>query len=207
MNEYEKKKRQFAKKRYSGPVYADEEAATPQPHRERYLAPPRSGNSNDFLPEMFEYNVRDHSDASAKRKFRVRVPTRLLRYVVLVFLIGPLVVFVHREGHIHDNSSENHYKAEHFNHVDTKDVLAHLLDKPDQKNEEASAAKTNSTVNIEQAQAKTLEDVSKETTSSTGNSTSISAPAGNEDSKGTSPVDQIDDKKSKSTKSSSKRRR
>jgi hypothetical protein len=174
MNEQEKKTKRQLAKRNSGPIYADEEEAAPLhpgPHRERYL--PRSQNSNDYLTEMFEYNLRDSSDASAKRKFRVKIPTRLLRYVVLVFLIVPLILFAHREGHIHDD--KNHYKAEHFNKVDTQDILSHLLDKPGDDNYSSNNITQSGTGN----QAKPAEAQTSDTTGSASKSSNTTMSTSN----------------------------
>lgn len=45
----------------------------------------------------FEFSVRDHSDATAKRGFRVHVPTRMLCYTILVFFVLPIALFLYFE--------------------------------------------------------------------------------------------------------------
>ena len=45
----------------------------------------------------FEFSVRDHSDATAKRGFRVQVPTRMLCYTILVFFVLPIALFLYFE--------------------------------------------------------------------------------------------------------------
>jgi len=60
---------------------------------------------------------RDRMDASAKRGFRVSVPTKLLLYVAIVFFIIPLLfafyILVHRIF-IHD---AHHHRSHHHQHV------------------------------------------------------------------------------------------
>jgi hypothetical protein len=97
--------------------------------------PPRSSASNSaasaisIIPSMLKFNVRDKKDATAKRRFQVAIPTRMLNYVVLVFFVLPLFLFIYKEMHL-GNEEHAHFKAEHYIHVDTQDVLSHLLDKP-----------------------------------------------------------------------------
>lgn len=47
----------------------------------------------------FEFSVRDTTDATAKRGFRVQVPKRMLLYVLLVFFVLPLGLFLFVEVH------------------------------------------------------------------------------------------------------------
>jgi hypothetical protein len=147
VDENEKKtKRNVVGRRGHQVTTADEAPLLPltssQP--ERPSAPPRSGNlllppprgsgsgsAASIIPSMLKkFNVRDKKDVTAKRRFRVQVPTRMLKYVVLVFFVLPLVLFIYREMHLHDEVHHAHYKPEHYMHVDTQEVLFHLLDKP-----------------------------------------------------------------------------
>ena len=142
VDETEKKtKRNVAVRRGHQVTTADEGPLLPltssssQNERDHHpSSPPPSGNNNRtttafLIPSVLKFSVRDRKDATAKRRFRVEVPTRMLNYVVLVFFVLPLFLFLYREMHLH-NESDAHFKAEHYIHVDTQDVLSHLLDKP-----------------------------------------------------------------------------
>ena len=48
---------------------------------------------------MLEFSMRDHTDATAKRGFRVQVPKRMVLYTALVFLCLPLSMFGYVEIH------------------------------------------------------------------------------------------------------------
>jgi hypothetical protein len=88
-----------------------------------------------FLPpSILQYSVRDKSDASAKRRYNVNIPTRMITILVLVFMIAPLLIFFYKEVHIHDELNQPHFKPEKFVNVDTHDVLSHLLDNKQNKN-------------------------------------------------------------------------
>jgi hypothetical protein len=88
-----------------------------------------------FLPSsMLQYSVRDKSDAAAKRRYNVNIPSRMIAVLVLVFMIAPLMTFFYKEVHIHDEHHQPHYKSEKFVNVDTQDVLSHLLDYKQNKN-------------------------------------------------------------------------
>jgi hypothetical protein len=130
---------------------ADEDPLLPltssQSECERPSDPPHSaliGSAACLIPSMLKFSVRDKKDAAAKRGFRVEFPTRMLNYVVLVFFVLPLFLFAYRELHIHDEEGHAHYKAEHYIHVDTQDVLSHLLDKPANRTTTQEASKTKS---------------------------------------------------------------
>lgn len=81
-----------------------------------------------FLPSMFKFRVQDKSDATAKRKYQVNVPTRLLTILGFVFLLIPVLIFLYKEAHINDGKHEAHYHAEKFVNVDKREVMAHFLD-------------------------------------------------------------------------------
>ena len=51
------------------------------------------------VKDTFEFTMRDSTDATAKRGFRVQVPKRMLSYVLLVFFILPLLLFLYVEVH------------------------------------------------------------------------------------------------------------
>ena len=111
---------------------------------------PRSGN---IIPSMLEISVRDKSDAAAKRRFRVQVPTRLVRYVMLVFLVLPLVAFFWKETHLHGREDNHaHYKPERYNHINTEDVLSHLLD-----DKSVSPNATTSTITTKETRHESIE--------------------------------------------------
>ena len=59
--------------------------------------PPRlggAGANNNNSNNMEIWSVRDRTDATAKRGFRVQVPKRLLAYVMLVFFVLPLLLSI-----------------------------------------------------------------------------------------------------------------
>lgn len=95
--------------------------------------------------ENFEISLRDKSDATAKRGFRVQVPKRMLSYVVLVFLVAPLSLFlwmeVHRVASSHGQHNNEKVPEDHFHH----DVLSLLTDEEEEQQTDA-LAKTNETV-------------------------------------------------------------
>eukprot|EP00980_Cylindrotheca_fusiformis_P003878 scaffold860_cov111-Cylindrotheca_fusiformis.AAC.4 len=77
----------------------------PQPAKPSRLA----AIGSFFIPSVFKFRVHNKSDVAAKRKFQVKVPTRLL------------------EAHMNDNKSKPHYHSEKFVNVDTKQAMAHFL--------------------------------------------------------------------------------
>jgi hypothetical protein len=81
----------------------------------------------------FEFSVRDHSDATAKRGFRVQVPKRMICYTVLVFFVLPIFLFVYVEMHKHSLKKQ----AARYHTFDITKVLPHILDDilPDDENE------------------------------------------------------------------------
>ena len=81
-----------------------------------------------LIPSIFKIKVQDKSDVSAKKKFQVNVPTRLLAILALVFLVIPVLIFLKKEAHIHERHDEAHFKPEKFVNVDTKDAMKHFLD-------------------------------------------------------------------------------
>jgi len=90
----------------------------------------------------FEISLRDKSDATAKRGFRVQVPKRMLSYAVLVFIVAPLALFMYMEVHrvaASHGSAHEKVPEHHFHH----DVLSLLTDEEDEKD---AAALANDTV-------------------------------------------------------------
>lgn len=75
------------------------------------------------LPEHLDFSFRDFSDATAKRRFQVKVPCRLLLVLILVFLLIPGLIFLYKEFHIHENHFESHYKTEKYINVKTDEVF------------------------------------------------------------------------------------
>jgi hypothetical protein len=60
--------------------------------------------------ENFEIiSVRDKSDATAKRGFKVQVPKRMLTYSALIFIVAPLFLFGYMEVH---NTKHHNYHPE-----------------------------------------------------------------------------------------------
>ncbi|KAL3933422.1 MAG: hypothetical protein SGARI_003714 [Bacillariaceae sp.] len=100
--------------------------------------PPRSGQFSltaalmdnlDFLGSSSndKKSSRKHHHphpSSPKRKFQVEIPRKLMIILAAVFLIAPLLTFLHKEAHIHENHDEAHYKPERFVNVDADAVLS-----------------------------------------------------------------------------------
>mmetsp|Transcript_17632 Transcript_17632/g.43999 ORF Transcript_17632/g.43999 Transcript_17632/m.43999 type:complete len:295 (+) Transcript_17632:143-1027(+) len=78
--------------------------------------------SSAGLPRHFDFSYRDRTDVTAKRRFQVKVPFRLMVILSLIFLLIPGMIFVHKELHIHEDQYISHYKAENYVNVNTKDV-------------------------------------------------------------------------------------
>jgi hypothetical protein len=88
---------------------------------------PRSGQFN-IAAELLKLNERKKDGDSAgahqhgKKRFQVRLPGRLLFVLALIFLVLPILIFLHKEAHIHNHDSA-HYKAEKFINVDTESIF------------------------------------------------------------------------------------
>ncbi|KAG7363129.1 2-dehydropantoate 2-reductase [Nitzschia inconspicua] len=95
--------------------------------------PPRSGQQLNIASSLLE-NIEEFMNYGApkkkrpQRKFHVDIPSRLLVILAIVFLIGPLIIFLHKEAHIHDVHREAHFKPEKFVNVDTESVLSQFRD-------------------------------------------------------------------------------
>jgi hypothetical protein len=76
------------------------------------------------LPKHLDFSYRDPSDATAKRRFQVKVPTKILIVLALVFLFIPGLIFLHKEMHIHEDHYESHFKTEKYIHVNTDEVFS-----------------------------------------------------------------------------------
>jgi hypothetical protein len=131
--------------------------------------PPRSGQFNlaaalmenlDFLGGGSNNNnnhdkkppTKRHAH-SPKRKFQVEIPSRLLIILAMVFLIAPILIFLHKEAHIHEDHDRAHYKAEKFVNVDTDAVLSQFRAnatsaRSGSESGDASSHDTNSTVHF-----------------------------------------------------------
>jgi hypothetical protein len=59
-----------------------------------------------------------------RRKFQVHVPCRLMVVLATVFLILPLIVFMQKEAHIHEDHDEAHYKSHKYINVRAADAMA-----------------------------------------------------------------------------------
>lgn len=71
----------------------------------------------------FEFSVRDHSDATAKRGFRVQVPRRILCYTILVFFILPIFLFVYVEM----IKQSRKRQAARYHSYDQNKILPHIF--------------------------------------------------------------------------------
>ena len=93
-----------------------------------------------FIPSMFKIKLQDKSDVSAKKKFQVKVPTRMLIILALVFVVVPVLIFLYKEAHIHENHHEAHFKTKKFIGVDSKDTFKHFLDNRQNRTSSKSGA-------------------------------------------------------------------
>mmetsp|Transcript_18541 Transcript_18541/g.45924 ORF Transcript_18541/g.45924 Transcript_18541/m.45924 type:complete len:186 (-) Transcript_18541:68-625(-) len=91
-----------------------------------------------LVPSMFQIKVRDKNDATAKKKFQVNVPTRMLVVLGLVFVLMPMSVFFYKEKHLHEDHHEPHFKQQKFVNVDKKQALAHFVENQNQTSEMTS---------------------------------------------------------------------
>ncbi|KAL3942046.1 MAG: hypothetical protein SGARI_000397 [Bacillariaceae sp.] len=93
-------------------------------------ASPRSGQFSldvfmDFMSSSYEHKKSSaHKKSSHLRKFQVDIPSRLLMILAMVFLIVPILIFMHKVAHIHEDHDEAHFKAENLLNVDTNAVLS-----------------------------------------------------------------------------------
>lgn len=112
----------------------------------RPKATPRK--STGRAAENFEISLRDKSDATAKRGFRVSLPKRMLSWAVIVFVVAPLTLFVYMEVHrvatSHGHVTNGKVPEHHFHH----DVLSLLTDE-DEKEPDAVDALVESDSAIE----------------------------------------------------------
>jgi hypothetical protein len=78
----------------------------------------------------FEFSVRDHSDATAKRAFRVQVPKRIIFYTTLVFFVLPVFLFIYVEMHKRSSSAadQKNRNSERYFSYDISKVLPHLME-------------------------------------------------------------------------------
>lgn len=118
---------------------------------------------NFFGNTFFKLDVRDRSDATAKRRFQVRVPCRLVTILALVFLIVPVFIFLHKEAHIHEDHDEAHFKSKNYLNVNARDVFAdfseHLSDSDNSNVEGASSpAVVKAGGNVDASDVKSLAD-------------------------------------------------
>lgn len=79
-----------------------------------------------LVPSVFQIKLRDKSDASAKKIFRVNVPVKLLVTLGLVFVLIPVLIFLHKELHIHEDHHQPHFRQQKFVNVDQKQAMAHF---------------------------------------------------------------------------------
>lgn len=107
--------------------------------------------------ENFEISLRDKTDATAKRGFRVQVPKKMLSYFVLVFIVLPLALFlymeVHRVAASHGHVVHEKVPEHHFHH----DVLSLLGadNEEDETNAAAAASLANDTAIVVENGVKT----------------------------------------------------
>ena len=132
-------------------------------------------HSKSATTSLFQLDVRDRKDASAKRRFRVNIPKKMMVILALVFLIAPLIVFLYKEAHIHENHDESHFKPEKYINVDTHDVMAHFLDhQQPANNPNATDTKSESVLNNGQEHS----DTTDAAPSTKGNATNTDNSAG-----------------------------
>jgi hypothetical protein len=131
--------------------------------------PPPLSVTTPRRTENFEISLRDKSDATAKRGFRVQVPKRMLSYAVLVFIVAPLTLFAYMEVH-RVATSHGHAANEKVEHHFHHDVLSLLTDGEEEEEHETNAV-VNETVIDENAAIET------------GNATDTDTDAGDATSK------------------------
>ena len=68
---------------------------------------------------MFKIKLQDKSDVSAKNKFQDKEPTRMLIILALVFVVVPVLIFLYKEAHIHENHHEATFKTKKFQNLPT----------------------------------------------------------------------------------------
>jgi hypothetical protein len=102
------------------------------------------GESIHNANAAYEFSVRDYSDATAKRGFRVQIPKRILLYTVIVFFILPIVLFVYVEVHKKSTSSNSHseHHKERYHQYDKSKIFPNLLQVDDPDNNEGSNVTT-----------------------------------------------------------------
>lgn len=83
-----------------------------------------SDHSIVALPQHLDFSYRDPSDATAKRRFQVKVPTKLLGALALVFILIPGLIFLHKEIHIHEDHYESHFRTEKYIDVNTDEMFS-----------------------------------------------------------------------------------
>lgn len=112
--------------------------------------------SNDMaqtpIPRHIDISYRDKTDVSAKRRFQVKVPFRLMTILGLVFLILPFLVFLHKELHMHEDQYISHYKSENYAHVNTKDVWDNFKQATTTDDAVQEEVKVNATISKQQIQ-------------------------------------------------------
>lgn len=69
------------------------------------------------------YNLR--ANFKSKKGFQVQVPKRMMFYTALVFLIGPMILFIYKEGHIHDHDPSYHHLKNNNNDNNDKNLVSH----------------------------------------------------------------------------------
>ncbi|CAJ1949330.1 unnamed protein product [Cylindrotheca closterium] len=89
-------------------------------------------------PSMFQIKVRDKKDATAKKKFQVNVPTRMLVILGFVFCLMPLLVFFYKEKHLHEDHHEPHFKQHKFVNVDKEQAMANFVVNQNHTSEQTS---------------------------------------------------------------------
>jgi hypothetical protein len=86
-----------------------------------------AGSASAVLPKHVDFSYRDRKDVTAKRRYQVKVPCRLMVILALVFVLFPGLIFIHKELHIHDDYSMTHFKTEKYVNVNTKEVWDSFL--------------------------------------------------------------------------------
>jgi hypothetical protein len=118
-------------------LFASSTAATVTSAFTHHVPAPRSGQFN-IAAELLNFQdgkKRDddssthhhhhhHHHHGKQKRFQVRLPSRLLIILALIFLVLPVLIFLRKEAHIHEDHHDTaHYKAEKFINVDTESIL------------------------------------------------------------------------------------
>ncbi len=141
------------------------------------------GQTPTSIPRHIDISYRDKKDVTAKRRFQVKIPFRLMAILGLVFLLIPFMVFLHKEMHIHEDQYVSHYKSDSYANVNTKDVWDSFKRATTTDDAAQEEVKVNATISEQQIQLD--EDSTSEQQNRTG---TISDAQENETAQGETQV-------------------